>query len=107
MGRVGYPGHSVIPEAKSPLRHAVLILNCTRRRTIECLPRSRIGTEAIVMTAVTDSKFDITAFLSSAGLGRRLVHLSAKEAFFSQGNPADCVYYRSEERRVGKEGGAR
>ena len=35
------------------------------------------------MTEVPDSKFDITAFLSSAGLGRRLVRLSAKEAFFS------------------------
>ena len=45
------------------------------------------------MSAVTDSKFDITAFLSSAGLGRRLVHLSAKQAFFSQGNPADCAFY--------------
>jgi CRP-like cAMP-binding protein len=45
------------------------------------------------MTEVPDSKFDITAFLSSAGLGRRLVRLSAKEAFFSQGNPADCVFY--------------
>jgi CRP/FNR family cyclic AMP-dependent transcriptional regulator len=45
------------------------------------------------MTVVTDSKFDITAFLSSAGLGRRLVRLSAKQIFFSQGNPADCVFY--------------
>lgn len=45
------------------------------------------------MTVDTDSKFDITAFLSSAGLGRRLVRLSAEQAFFSQGNPADCVFY--------------
>jgi CRP-like cAMP-binding protein len=45
------------------------------------------------MTVVTDSKFDITAFLSSAGLGRHLVRLSAKQVFFSQGNPADCVFY--------------
>ena len=45
------------------------------------------------MTVVTDSKFDIGAFLSSAGLGRQLVRLSAKQAFFSQGHPADCVFY--------------
>ena len=45
------------------------------------------------MTIVADSKFDITAFLSSAGLGRHLVRLNAKQAFFSQGNPADCVFY--------------
>src|ERR1039458_8548889 len=57
------------------------------------VPRSRICTEAIVMNVVTDSKFDISAFLSSAGLGRRLVRLSAKQAFFSQGTLADCVFY--------------
>jgi CRP-like cAMP-binding protein len=57
------------------------------------VPRSRFCTEAIVMTVVTDSKFDITTFLSSAGLGRHLVRLSAKQAFFSQGDPADCVFY--------------
>ena len=45
------------------------------------------------MTEVPDSMFDITAFLSSGGLGRRLVRLSAKQAFFSQGHPADCVFY--------------
>jgi len=40
-----------------------------------------------------DLKFDPVAFLGSAGLGRRLVRLKAKETFFSQGNPADCVFY--------------
>jgi CRP-like cAMP-binding protein len=45
------------------------------------------------MTAVIDSKFDIAAFLSNAGLGRRLVCLSAKQVFFSQGHPANCVFY--------------
>ena len=45
------------------------------------------------MTIVADSKFDIGAFLSGAGLGRQLVRLSAKQAFFSQGHPADSVFY--------------
>jgi CRP-like cAMP-binding protein len=45
------------------------------------------------MSVGTDLKFDITAFLSSAGLGRRLVRLRAKQVFFSQGHPADCVFY--------------
>jgi CRP-like cAMP-binding protein len=45
------------------------------------------------MTVVTDSKFDITSFLSSSGLGRHLVRHSAKQIFFSQGNLADCVFY--------------
>jgi CRP-like cAMP-binding protein len=45
------------------------------------------------MSLVTDSKFDITASLSSAGLGRHLVRVSAKQVFFAQGHAADCVFY--------------
>jgi CRP-like cAMP-binding protein len=37
--------------------------------------------------------FDPVAFLAGAGLGRKLISLKAKDAFFSQGNPADCVFY--------------
>ena len=37
--------------------------------------------------------FDVAGFLSSAGLGRRIVHLKAKEDFFCQGAPADNVFY--------------
>jgi CRP-like cAMP-binding protein len=37
--------------------------------------------------------FDTAAFLSSAGLGRTIIQLLPKEAFFSQGDPADSVFY--------------
>jgi CRP/FNR family cyclic AMP-dependent transcriptional regulator len=37
--------------------------------------------------------FDAAAFLMSAGLGRRIVRLEPKETFFSQGDPADSVFY--------------
>ncbi len=37
--------------------------------------------------------FDTEAFLASAGLGRRIVELEAKQAFFSQGELADSVFY--------------
>ncbi|WP_213804442.1 Crp/Fnr family transcriptional regulator [Granulicella sp. dw_53] len=37
--------------------------------------------------------FDPATFLANAGLGRRIVHLKAKHAFFTQGSPADCVFY--------------
>jgi CRP/FNR family transcriptional regulator, cyclic AMP receptor protein len=37
--------------------------------------------------------FDAGAFLANAGLGRKIVRLKAKQPFFSQGNPADCVFY--------------
>jgi CRP-like cAMP-binding protein len=38
-------------------------------------------------------EFDVVAFLASAGLGRRIVQLAPKEAFYSQGDPADAVFY--------------
>lgn len=37
--------------------------------------------------------FDTAAFLSSAGLGRRIIRLEPKETFFSQGDPVDSVFY--------------
>ncbi len=37
--------------------------------------------------------FDAAAFLMSAGLGRRIVQLAPKDPFFSQGEPADSIFY--------------
>src|ERR1700691_5996868 len=37
--------------------------------------------------------FDTAAFLMSAGLGRRIVQLMPKQPFFTQGDPADSVFY--------------
>ena len=39
------------------------------------------------------SAFDAQTFLASAGLGRRIVQLAPKETFFSQGDPADSIFY--------------
>jgi len=39
------------------------------------------------------SAFNAAAFLASAGLGRKIVQLKPKEDFFTQGEPADSVYY--------------
>jgi CRP-like cAMP-binding protein len=39
------------------------------------------------------TKFDAVAFLASAGLGRRIVRVKAKQFLFAQGNPADSVFY--------------
>ena len=38
-------------------------------------------------------QFDVVAFLMNAGVGRRIVQLAPKQAFFSQGDPADSVFY--------------
>ena len=39
------------------------------------------------------SGFDTAAFLASAGLGRKIIRLTRKNAFFSQGDPADSIFY--------------
>jgi CRP/FNR family transcriptional regulator, cyclic AMP receptor protein len=45
------------------------------------------------MAEFKKATFDVAAFLANAGLGRRIVQLKPKQAFFSQGNPADSVFY--------------
>jgi len=37
--------------------------------------------------------FDVDAYLTSAGAGRRIIQLSAAQVFFCQGDPANCVFY--------------
>lgn len=44
------------------------------------------------------SPFDAAAFLANAGLGRRIVRLKPTQTFFSQGNPADSIFYLQEGR---------
>src|ERR1700730_15150310 len=45
------------------------------------------------MTELKQPGFDITSFLEKAGLRRRIVQLKPKRAFFSQGGPADTIFY--------------
>ena len=45
------------------------------------------------MTLLAAPSFDLLAFLANAGLGRRIVELKPKQAFFSQGDAADSVFY--------------
>lgn len=45
------------------------------------------------MVVHENPSFDAAAFLMSAGLGRRIVQLEPKETFFTQGDPADAVFY--------------
>jgi CRP-like cAMP-binding protein len=42
---------------------------------------------------IVSEDFDPVAFLANSGLGRTLVSLKAKDPLFSQGDPADCVFY--------------
>jgi CRP-like cAMP-binding protein len=53
----------------------------------------RVRDEAIAMIDSANPSFDIAKFLATSGLGRHLVRLGPKQMFFTQGNPADCVFY--------------
>jgi CRP/FNR family cyclic AMP-dependent transcriptional regulator len=45
------------------------------------------------MSDSSGANFDPITFLANAGLGRRIVQLKPKQAFFSQGDPADSIFY--------------
>ena len=45
------------------------------------------------MVELEKPRFDAAAFLARAGLGRRVVQLAPKDAFFSQGDSADSIFY--------------
>jgi CRP/FNR family cyclic AMP-dependent transcriptional regulator len=40
-----------------------------------------------------ETAFDAVAFLASAGLGRRIAQFKPKQLLFSQGDPADSIFY--------------
>jgi CRP/FNR family transcriptional regulator, cyclic AMP receptor protein len=42
---------------------------------------------------VTKSAFDLDAYLSSSGPGRKLVYFKKGDVIFAQGDAADCVYF--------------
>jgi CRP-like cAMP-binding protein len=39
------------------------------------------------------SEFDVHEFLVNAGQGRKIIQLKRTQVFFSQGDPADCVFF--------------
>jgi CRP/FNR family cyclic AMP-dependent transcriptional regulator len=45
------------------------------------------------MTDPPDTEFNVPLFLETAGVGRRIFRVKPKRNFFSQGNPADAVFY--------------
>ena len=45
------------------------------------------------MADQVQARFDPAVFLAQAGQGRRIVQFKPKQAFFTQGNPADCIFY--------------
>jgi|SRR5579864_619457 len=57
-------------------------------------PRGGAITQVPVIKARNpNNNFDPAAFLATAGVGRTLVNLPKKQLLFSQGEPADAVFY--------------
>ncbi len=45
------------------------------------------------MASLSTPQFDPATFLANAGLGRKIVQFKARSIIFSQGSPADAVFY--------------
>lgn len=45
------------------------------------------------MDGITQATFDPYKYLANSGIGRRVIRFKAKHLFFSQGSPAEAVYY--------------
>lgn len=45
------------------------------------------------MVELRKTEFDAAAFLANAGLGRKIFQFAPKQTFFTQGDPANCVFY--------------
>ena len=50
------------------------------------------------MVELEKPTFDAATFLAKAGLGRKIVRLPPKQPFFTQGDPADSIFYLQEGR---------
>jgi CRP/FNR family cyclic AMP-dependent transcriptional regulator len=57
------------------------------------LRHDRLLEGIIEMATPQKTAFDALAFVAEAGLGRRIIQLKPKQAFFSQGGPADTLFY--------------
>jgi len=54
---------------------------------------SRLTLKISRMSVIALPAFDPESFPESSGIAGKNIELKAKQAFFSQGDAADCVYY--------------
>ncbi len=65
-------------------------------RTVELQLETVSGKNLFSMVKLEKPAFDAAAFLMSARLGRKIVHLAPEQHFFSQGDPANSIFYLQE-----------
>jgi CRP/FNR family cyclic AMP-dependent transcriptional regulator len=63
---------------------------CDRARWYRLSP---LTVQCLVMPEKREKPFNTNAYLATAGPGRTIIRLKAKQAFSSQGDPADCLFY--------------
>jgi CRP/FNR family transcriptional regulator, cyclic AMP receptor protein len=78
-------------QAKERMR--IISHECYRAAYHKHTRRKPDGEEVIEMAISESAVFDAADFLTSAGLGRRMIQVKAKGVFFSQGHPANSIYY--------------
>ena len=83
QGQLAYNGNSPHFLLNQTPSHALVV----------ALRRGRLLEGTIEMAAPKELVFDAPAFLAEAGLGRRIVQLKPKQSFYSQGDPADSLFY--------------
>jgi hypothetical protein len=83
QGQLAYSGNSPHFLLNQTPSHALVV----------ALRRGRLLEGTIEMAAPKELVFDAPAFLAEAGLGRRIVQLKPKQSFYSQGDPADSLFY--------------
>ena len=76
-------------------RGSIVRLMAVRSPPLERSPRKARNRkkESPSMVELEKLQFDAATFLASAGVGRRIIQLAPKDAFFSQGDSADSVFY--------------
>ncbi|MDR3724324.1 MAG: Crp/Fnr family transcriptional regulator [Terracidiphilus sp.] len=57
------------------------------------MPKKVAAKRPVATTERSTDTFTSADFLAHSGLGRSIVNLDAKDAFFSQGDSADAIYY--------------
>ena len=63
------------------------------RTTLSASPPRLTSGTSMVGTRKLRTGFDVDAFLANAGVGKTVVRVKKKDAAFSQGAPADAVFY--------------
>jgi CRP/FNR family transcriptional regulator, cyclic AMP receptor protein len=54
---------------------------------------SLLDLRRLIMAEKRERPFNLTRYLSTAGPGRTIIRLNAKQIFSAQGDPADCLFY--------------